>query len=555
MTGPGERVPWRRPGRTAAATAVFLLLAVIHTWPLATDPGGLSRNDNADTMLNTWIVAWVGSQLPSDPRSLFDTNIFHPHAHTLTYSEPLIVPGAMAIPVLGLGASAVLTYNLLLLVGFTLTALAMYVLVRAWTGDWWAAVLAGALLAFNAHSMTRLPHMQAIHVQWLPLAIWSLDRVLSGQRTRDGLWLSLWIVLAALTSGYLAVFVVFAVGVGAAARIPEWWGRRGRPALIRLAAAACGAFVVSTALLWPYRQVRVEEGVRRSLDSVAVYSASLWSYFSTTASFHYEVWSHRVYGELTEEALFPGVLALGLAVVALVRGSPSGAPRRRMCLAIAAAGLVLSMGTSTPLYAWVYQAFPPMQGIRAAARFGVLVLLAVAALAGMGLATVRRRLSPRAGLVAGVVALAVVTGEALHAPLDLEPYEGIPALYDEIAQDPEAGVVLELPIFGGQTFHRNAGYVLASTKHWRPLVNGYSGRRPGVFDDDATLLNRLPARAAMTRLGELDVRWVIVHEDLYRDPARGQTVVQRLDRHGRFVPVGREGPMRLYRVREPRRIR
>ena len=35
--------------------------------------------------------------------------------------------------------------------------------------------------------MTRLPHMQAVHVQWLPLAIWSLDRVLTGQRTRDAL--------------------------------------------------------------------------------------------------------------------------------------------------------------------------------------------------------------------------------------------------------------------------------------------------------------------------------------------------------------------------------
>ena len=533
------------------AAGLFLLLAIVHTWPLASDLGGLSRNDNADTMLNTWIVAWVSRTLPVDPFGVFDANIFHPHPDTLTYSEPLIVPGATAIPFEWLGVSAVLTYNVLLFIGYTLTALAMYVLVKDWTGDHWAGLLAGALMAFNAHSMTRLPHLQAVHAQWLPLAIWSLDRVLTGQRTRDALWLGLWVVLAALTSGYLAVFVGFAAAAGAAARIAEWWGRRGRPALIRLAAAASAAFLLATVLLWPYRQIRVEGGVRRSLDSVAVYSTSLWTYLSTTAWAHFDAWSHRIFGELTEEALFPGVLALGLTVAALASGNPSGAARRRMCLVIAAVGFVLSLGTSTPIYGWAYQLIPPMQGMRAAARFGILVLFAVAALAGMGLADLRRRLSPRAGLMAGVVALALATGEALHAPLTFEPYDGIPEIYAQIAEDPDPGAVLELPIFEGANFHRNAAYVLATTAHWKPLVNGYSGRRPEGFDADAALLNRLPARAAIARLGELDVRYVLVHLNMYRDRPRGRELVGRLDRHGRFIPVGREGAMRLYRVRDP----
>jgi hypothetical protein len=34
------------------AAAVFVLLAVVHTWPLATSPGALSRHDNADAQLN-----------------------------------------------------------------------------------------------------------------------------------------------------------------------------------------------------------------------------------------------------------------------------------------------------------------------------------------------------------------------------------------------------------------------------------------------------------------------------------------------------------------------
>ncbi len=90
--------------------------------------------------------------------------------------------------------------------------------------------------------------------------------------------------------------------------------------------------------------------------------------------------------------------------------------RRRivMLVAIAVTGVLLSLGTRTPVYGWVYQVFPPMQGLRAAARFGNLFLLAMAVLAAFGLAGLRRRLPTRwAGLV--VVGL-VVAREHRVAP-------------------------------------------------------------------------------------------------------------------------------------------
>ena len=50
-----------------------------------------------------------------------------------------------------------------------------------------------------------------------------------------------------------------------------------------------------------------------------------------------------------------------------------------MLVAIAAAGVVLSLGTRTPVYGWVYNIFPPLQGLRAASRFGNLFLLTLSA--------------------------------------------------------------------------------------------------------------------------------------------------------------------------------
>lgn len=71
----------------AARLIVCLALAVVHTWPLALAPGRLSRHDNADTMLNEWIVAWVVHQAPRDPAALFDANIFFPERRTLAFSS------------------------------------------------------------------------------------------------------------------------------------------------------------------------------------------------------------------------------------------------------------------------------------------------------------------------------------------------------------------------------------------------------------------------------------------------------------------------------------
>jgi hypothetical protein len=46
--------------RRLVPLAVFVLLPIVHMWPLITDPGRLSRNDNADTQLKEWTLAGFG---------------------------------------------------------------------------------------------------------------------------------------------------------------------------------------------------------------------------------------------------------------------------------------------------------------------------------------------------------------------------------------------------------------------------------------------------------------------------------------------------------------
>src|SRR5438045_2630361 len=168
--------------RGTSAFAVCVLLAILHTWPLALHPGRYSRNDNADTELNTWILAWVEHQLPRDPRHLFDANIFYPAHDALAFSEPLIVPALIGAPLAWAGASPVLVYNLVLILGFALTAWATCLLVESWTGSVAAGLIAGSAFAFNTHTLTRLAHIQGIHLYGLPLALLALDRLLDPER-------------------------------------------------------------------------------------------------------------------------------------------------------------------------------------------------------------------------------------------------------------------------------------------------------------------------------------------------------------------------------------
>src|SRR5215831_19037130 len=209
----------RRSGH-ASILAVCLLLAVVHTWPLALHPARYSRNDNADTELNEWILAWVEHQLPRDPAHLFEANIFYPAHDSLAFSEPLIVPALMGAPIAWFGGSPVLVYNLVLIAGFTLTAFATVVLVEAWTGSSLAGLVAGSLFAFNTHTLTRLSHIQAIHLYALPIALLAFDRIVRDEQRYRAAWLlALSLAVMAYTSGYLIVFAAVMLAVSIVTRV------------------------------------------------------------------------------------------------------------------------------------------------------------------------------------------------------------------------------------------------------------------------------------------------------------------------------------------------
>ncbi len=518
---------------------------MLHTWPLASAPGTLSRNDNADTLLNTWAVCWVAHALTSSPGQVTHGNIFHPERHTLAFSEPLILPGALAIPVRAAGASPVLTYNLSVMLGLALSAWAMQWVTWRWTGDFTASLVAGSLFAFNAHLLTRFGHLQAIHAYGLPLLVYALDQVLrpDRRRVRDGLLLAAAGASLVLTSGYLAIFGIVAGLIVVAVRARDVFRGSLRSLLTSAGTAAVAGTVLVLPVVLAYLAVRRAQGFERSLDSVLAMSANLPAYLYTPGRLHQALWAADAAAQWhPRDALFPGFVAVLLAVVGVVRGWGAA---RWIALGLVVSGVVLSFGPQTPVYALFYDVVPFASGVRAASRFGMLALMGIAVLAAFGVAALRQR--QRLGPALAVVALVAVNAEAFRGPVPYVPAAPISPIYAQLASLPR-GPVAEMPFWWAPLeIPRNAQYMLASTVHWFPLLNGYSGFSPGSYRRRADTLWYFPFRpASFDELVRADVRYVVLHLEQY-----GSQQTEALDiiaASGRLRLLARDGSTLLYQV-------
>jgi hypothetical protein len=130
--------------------------------------------DLGDPLFSTWRVAWVNHQLFSNPRHLFDANIFYPEPLTLTFSDPVILPALTAGPLLALGVHPVVAYNLLLMSGFWFSGIAVYLLVDRLTSSSRAAFIAGLIYACCAYRFDHYSHLELQMTEWMPLALLAL---------------------------------------------------------------------------------------------------------------------------------------------------------------------------------------------------------------------------------------------------------------------------------------------------------------------------------------------------------------------------------------------
>jgi len=516
---------------TLLGAAIALIgLTVILTWPQALHLAS-AVPDHDDPFLSMWRLGWIAHALPSDPARLFDGNIFYPNARTLAYSDATLFEGLIAAPWLWVHANPVLIYNLLLLTGIVSSGVGMFVLVRHLTRDPDAALVSAAVFTLAPYRIEHFMHLELQWTVWMPLTFWAVHRVFEKASVRRGLVVGLLLSLQLLSSIYYGVFLALMVAV-LVVLLAASRGAEARAAVLPLCAGALVAVIVASMYSLPYIDSARVVGTRAEAEA-ASYSAQIASYFAAPQQNWLWGWtSFSFQGD--ELHLFPGVIALFLAAIGV-----AGHRRERLVwiyLALALLAIELSLGMNGTIYRWLYAHSSALQGFRAPARFGILAVCALAVLAGFGFVYLKQRVTAsRALFVTVLVAMGLECGSA---PLRLvEVPRSTPDVYKILQQaqaTPDGSAVIELPMEAGF----NSFYMFWSTRHWRPLINGYSGYIPRDYDETVKRMQTFPDAASIARLRALNVGHILVHEAYYAPRERTALVLAML-RTPDLTPVGR----------------
>src|SRR5437870_2590082 len=153
--------------------ALFLLLAIMMTWPLAPNINRAVAYPE-DPYINTWILDWDWYATLHQPRHLFDANAFYPARDSLAFSENLYGIALLLFPFRAAGVPPVAAHNLGILTGFALSGFGAYLLGRLITGSAMAGVAAGVFYAFLPFRFTHLPHVQHVWGGTIPIMLTSL---------------------------------------------------------------------------------------------------------------------------------------------------------------------------------------------------------------------------------------------------------------------------------------------------------------------------------------------------------------------------------------------
>ena len=503
------------------AILIYAVLTVALTWPFAAN---LRVMDAGDSAFFAWEIGWTVHALTTDPASLPHGNIFHPLRYTLGMDEPVFGTTLLVLPLALVSDDAVLLYNVVRLLTFLASALTACWLARELGASEWIALAAGALFAFSPIRTDQVAHLSTLGTQWWPLVLLFTIRFAKRGRPADALVAALAFVLAFLACGYH--------GVIAAAVLPPFlavlfWGR-----WQRLKWGAIAAVLAGLALLPLYRmhQKALEpERYARGTSETIQYSAPLESFLATSS------WN-RLYGEATDafraegpNNLFPGLVVPALVVAgALVLWRRGERPSREawaLAALVAAAALVALgpriRGFGADLgpgpWALLRDVLPVFQMIRVTSRAGVFIALPLAMLAALALETLK---PGRAALaLVGLLALA----ETLIVPIPMPEWSKVidtrrepPPVYRWLAEQPGRDPVVHLPmldVYGLErrpAFHESI-YMVYSTLHWKPLVNGYAGIEPRAYVQLRELLRAFPSEPSLAALRAAGTRWIVVH--------------------------------------------
>jgi hypothetical protein len=546
----------------------FVSLTALMTYPLVFQLAASIPGWPGDNLHNVWLLWWFKRALIDLRVSpFFNPFVYVPEGLEMARAE---MTWANTIPALPLTAlwGPVVAHNGMLLLSFILTGFATYLWVWRLTGKHIAGLVAGIIFAFSPYRMAHFPgHLNLMATQWLPFLLYALEELGRTRRLRFAALTGLFFALNAWASWHYLYFSLVAAPLYVLIRFREWRNRVRSP---RFWWAAVLCAVVALALIvpaaWPFLKFHSTGEMRHLFSAMEFWAANPTDFF--IPNLLHPLWGEALRGlvpfqwELwVEKSLYLGIVPLLLALIPLLKRRDKRAVRALAWVALLS--FILALG---PTLHWagkrIHLTIPPgimallyhlgitpyltprldpallldMQlnhyifiplpmlllylfvpfttSMRAVGRFGMITMLAVAALAGWGVAILREYWSGRR---MGWIFLALMVGAILFEFLAL-PYKTTalhPRPVDLWLAGQPTGVMVELPVSEG--LHPLKDY--HATVHQQATVFGPTVLTfvpPAVFERRERL-DSFPDKESIEALEEYRATYVLVHTDRFGD--------------------------------------
>ncbi len=497
MTDPGPSSQDSSLGvrTTVCSVAAFAVLAVIVTWPAATQLGTHMIGGDRDGPMFLWNLWWGAHALLSGNNPLATEHLFHPVGTSLVINTHGVLPAMASAPLQKL-FGLIPAYDLMILGTYVLSGWGAALLSYEILKDRRAAFVVGCAFAFCHFRSSFVMFLNLIQSQFLVLFAWSLW--CTGTRRHLGYGVAAGVFAAALLySSYNLTVLATLWAIGFAlfvvtANLTKRQATPPRPVTHRCVTqwgiAAGVALLLGAPLLWQMvQEIRAHE-----------YYAGME--FSKTYEASTPLRRYLVPGPLSgsaedghgpiRQASYLGVVVMGLALLGLVRHWRRGTVWFWAVVAllflITSLGPVADLTGLESLEGWFpeklpfafLREWPLLTEIRVAHRYGLVGAMALAVLAGFGAKSMlgwAARRHPKLGTAGAIVLGLAIVFDFLQLPFP-KRFE-LPAPPDalaKVAEDPRDCAVLEFP--GGRPGFKAFSYF--ETLHQKPVyLDGQIARR------------------------------------------------------------------------------
>ncbi|MFH1888569.1 MAG: hypothetical protein ABH806_00595 [Candidatus Omnitrophota bacterium] len=534
-----------KPGKNILIILLFFIIASIFTYPLALKmdkaiPGFGSTDEPFAVISNMWLVKY-SSQRGIDLKN--NDYIAYPFGVDLTAYWGSSYLWEYLKNTLSFITSHIVAFNILIFMSFILSGWFTYLLVYRLTGSAVAGIFSGAIFSLCPYHFARVwQHLALSQIQWMPLYLLSLLSFKDKPVPRNIFFVAVSLFLVVSFNFYYAYFMAVASALFVVFIIKENGIRRAAFNYIsKLFLAYLIVLVMIAPNLWEVykyknssrRDIPLEHNIaQRPFDDLFSQSARPLSYILPSSEHPLFGGIARIflgsklYGEsLTEHALYLGWIPLILAFM-VYRKCRKDAHKLKykkdvFCLDFFVWLAVISWLFSQPPW-WqigpfrvympsffMYKALPMF---RAYCRFGVVLMLAVAVLAGFGLRYLLERYNNKAlkGVLVTVV-FGMLFFEFLNfPPLKVIELDNSPAVYEWLSKQKGDFAVAEYPL---DYQSQNVYYLFYQTVHRKKIINASN---PGTYASSvAKLIRTLSDPDTVKILNWMGVKYVIVHRDDY----------------------------------------